>query len=65
MTADASDLGWAPGHFPKSFVYDPSGDAPLTYYFVGFIRNDDGDIDKAVYRTDELGSAYSLIVYND
>ena len=34
MTADASDLGWAPGHFPKSFVYDPSGDAPLTYDFV-------------------------------
>ena len=59
-TEFASDLGWGPGHFPKSYDY-----CGVTFRFVGFCRNLDGDIEKAVYRYDGDGVSHSLIVYND
>jgi hypothetical protein len=56
ITEDASTLGWAPGHWPQTFEYD--GQVMQRLHLE---RDDDGDINFAVYAYD----GGTLTVFND
>ena len=57
--ADASDLGFKPGEWPKVFT-TPDG----TWHFDKFIKHG-SEIEAALYRGIELGKSVFLKVYND
>lgn len=58
VTLDASDLGWAPGHWPNHFYV--LGREGAFNYFSAITR--EGELLAKVYR-DNLG--YDIIVSND
>jgi hypothetical protein len=58
--ADASDLGWRPGEWPRCVSTDLGNSQPL--WFDRTVRNDDGSVQHVVYRQ-ALG-CIDVSVYN-
>lgn len=64
---EASDLGWGPGHWPDTFVYQPYGfNGAYTFQKRVVLRSPDGEFWGFTYIAN-AGSAYPIIldVFND